>query len=80
MQGVANRVVRNELSKDSFLRAGGCRFTSISQIRQHILQRPHLDQEVEMVGKQAIGIGLGNWSYVVGIGIEEAVVVFLIEK
>lgn len=33
-----------------------------------------------MIGKQAIGIGLGNRRYVEGIGIEEAVVVFLIQK
>ncbi len=80
LQSVANRIVRNELSEDSFLRTGGCRFVSISQIGQYILQRPHLDQKVEMIGKQAIGIGLGNRRNVEGIGIEEAVVVFLIEK
>jgi hypothetical protein len=80
LQGVANRIVRNELSEDSFLRAGSSWFISISQVGQYILQRPHLDQEVEMIGKQAIGIGPGNWRNVEGIGIEEAVVVFLIEK
>lgn len=80
LQSVANRIIRNELREDSFLRTGGCRFVSISQVGQHILQRPYLDQEVEMIGKQAIGIGLGNRRNIEGIGIEEAVVVFLVKK
>jgi hypothetical protein len=80
LQSVANRIVRNGLFEGSLLRESGCRFVSISQIGQYILQRPYFDQEVEMIRKQAIGIGLGNRRNVEGIGIEEAVVVFLIQK